>query len=76
MVTEGAAAYGAWANNLTKPMDAGIRPRLQVGAKLLATDYIAALAKQTLLKNKFANAFGYIAIFASPTGLTTPGPPT
>ena len=76
MVTEGAAAYGALANDLTKPMDAGIRPRLQAGAKLLATDYIAALEKQTLLKKQFANAFGHIDIFATPTGLTTAVPLT
>ena len=76
MVTEGAAAYGALANDLTKPMDAGIRPRLQAGAKLLATDYIAALETQTLLKKQFTNAFGHIDIFATPTGLTTAVPLT
>ncbi len=76
MVTEGAAAYGALANDLTKPMDSGIRPRLQAGAKLLATDYIAALENQTLLKKQFANAFGHIDIFATPTGLTTAVPLT
>ena len=76
MVTEGAAAYGALANDLTKPMDSGIRPRLQAGAKLLATDYIAALENQTLLKKQFANAFDQIDIFATPTGLTTAVPLT
>ena len=76
MVTEGAAAYGALANDLTKPMDSGIRPRLQAGAKLLAIDYIAALENQTLLKKQFANAFDQIDIFATPTGLTTAVPLT
>ena len=76
MVTEGAAAYGALANDLTKPMDSGIRPRLQAGAKLLAIDYIAALENQTLLKKQFANAFDQIDIFAMPTGLTTAVPLT
>lgn len=74
MVTEGAASYGALANDLTKPMDSGIRPRLQAGAKLLATDYIAALEKQSLLKKEFAKAFQHIDIFATPTGLTTAVP--
>lgn len=76
MVTEGAAAYGALANDLTKPMDSGIRPRLQAGAKLLAIDYIAALENQILLKKQFANAFDQIDIFATPTGLTTAVPLT
>ena len=76
MVTEGAASYGALAMDLTKPMDSGIRPRLQAGAKLLATDYIAALDKQTLLKKQFAKALEQIDIFATPTGLTTAVPLT
>ena len=76
MVTEGAAAYGALANDLTKPMDSGIRPRLQAGANLLATDYIAALENQTKLKEKFAKVLEHIDIFATPTGLTTAVPLT
>ena len=76
MVTEGAAAYGNLANDLTKPMDSGIRPRLQAGSKLLATDYIAALEKQTQLKNQFAKTLEHIDIFATPTGLTTAVPLT
>ena len=76
MVTEGAAAYGALANDLTKPMDSGIRPRLQAGAKLLAIDYIAALENQTLLKKQFAKTFDHIDIFATPTGMTTAVPLT
>jgi len=76
MVTEGAAAYGALANDLTKPMDSGIRPRLQAGANLLATDYIAALENQTKLKEQFAKVLEYIDIFATPTGLTTAVPLT
>jgi aspartyl-tRNA(Asn)/glutamyl-tRNA(Gln) amidotransferase subunit A len=74
MVTEGAASYGALANDMSQPMDSGIRPRLQAGAKLLATDYIAALEKQALLKRQFAKAFEHIDIFATPTGLTTAVP--
>ena len=74
MVTEGAASYGALANDLSKPMDSGIRPRLQAGSKLLATDYIAALEKQSLLKKAFAKAFEHIDLFATPTGLTTAVP--
>jgi len=76
MVTEGAASYGALANDLTQAMDSGIRPRLQAGAKLLATDYIAALESQTLFKRQFAKAFEHIDIFATPTGLTTAVPLT
>ena len=74
MVTEGAASYGALANDLTKPMDSGIRPRLQAGAKLLATDYIAALENQTKLKEQFAKVLEHVDIFATPTGLTTAVP--
>ena len=74
MVTEGAASYGALASDLSKPMDSGIRPRLQAGSKLLATDYIAALEKQSLLKKAFAKAFEHIDLFATPTGLTTAVP--
>jgi len=76
MVTEGAASYGALANDVSKPMDSGIRPRLQAGAKLLATDYIAALESQALLKKQFTKAFDHIDIFATPTGLTTAVPLT
>jgi len=74
MVTEGAASYGDLANDLSKPMDSGIRPRLQAGSKLLATDYIAALEKQSLLKKEFAKAFEHIDLFATPTGLMTAVP--
>jgi aspartyl-tRNA(Asn)/glutamyl-tRNA(Gln) amidotransferase subunit A len=74
MVTEGAASYGNLANDLTKPMDSGIRPRLQAGAKLLAIDYIAALENQTKLKEQFAKVLEHIDIFATPTGLTTAVP--
>ena len=74
MVTEGAASYGDLANDLSKPMDSGIRPRLQAGSKLLATDYIATLEKQSLLKKEFAKAFEHIDLFATPTGLTTAVP--
>ncbi len=76
MVTEGAASYGALANDLSKPMDSGIRPRLQSGAKLLATDYIAALEHQAQLKKQFAKTFEHIDVFATPTGLTTAVPLT
>jgi len=76
MVTEGAASYGALANDLTKPMDSGIRPRLQAGTKLLATDYIAALENQTKLKEQFAKVLEHVDIFATPTGLTTAVPLT
>jgi aspartyl-tRNA(Asn)/glutamyl-tRNA(Gln) amidotransferase subunit A len=76
MVTEGAASYGALANDLTKPMDSGIRPRLQAGTKLLATDYIAALDNQAQLKKQFAKALEQVDIFATPTGLTTAVPLT
>jgi aspartyl-tRNA(Asn)/glutamyl-tRNA(Gln) amidotransferase subunit A len=47
---------------------------LQAGAKLLATDYIDALEKQSLLKKEFAKAFEHIDLFATPTGLTTAVP--
>ena len=76
MVAEGAASYGALANDLTKPMDSGIRPRLQAGAKILATDYIAAIENKTKLKEQFAKAFDHIDVFATPTGLTTAVPLT
>lgn len=76
MVTEGAASYGALANDLTKPMDSGIRPRLQAGTKLLATDYIAALDNQAQLKKQFAKALEQMDIFATPTGLSTAVPLT
>lgn len=74
MVAEGATSYGALANDTSKPMDAGIRPRLQAGSKILATDYIAALEKQTQLKTQFATLLHSIDIFVTPTGLTTAVP--
>ena len=48
-------------------MDAAVRPRIWIGKDISATDYVAALRNQQVIKKQFANALEGCDALLTPT---------
>jgi aspartyl-tRNA(Asn)/glutamyl-tRNA(Gln) amidotransferase subunit A len=74
MLSEAAASWGHLAGDETLPMDASVRPRIMAGARFSAVKYVDAGRRREELKRQFAQAYGDLDVFVTPTSPWTARP--
>jgi aspartyl-tRNA(Asn)/glutamyl-tRNA(Gln) amidotransferase subunit A len=71
MLSEGALEWGELAGDMDKEMDTSVRPRLNAGAKIMATEYVRAMRQRQEWKREFAQLLGRFDVIATPSTMTT-----
>jgi aspartyl-tRNA(Asn)/glutamyl-tRNA(Gln) amidotransferase subunit A len=71
MQSEAYFLVGKLAEDPTLPIDDGVRARVLAGARISASEYLAALRERDVLKEKFAAAFADFDAILTPTTRTT-----
>lgn len=74
MLSEAGASWGHLANDDTLPMDKSVRPRIVAGTKFTAVRYVQACRRREELKQLFAESFGDLDVFLTPTSQWTARP--
>lgn len=74
VLSEAAASWADLALDDTRKMDAAIRSRMVAGSKLLAVDYVRARRRREALKSEFAESFGDLDVFLTPSSPWTAKP--
>jgi aspartyl-tRNA(Asn)/glutamyl-tRNA(Gln) amidotransferase subunit A len=74
MLSEAAASWGHLAANEALRMDSSVRPRILAGAKFSAVQYVNACRRREELKLAFADSFGDLDVFITPTSQWTARP--
>jgi aspartyl-tRNA(Asn)/glutamyl-tRNA(Gln) amidotransferase subunit A len=74
MLSEAAASWGHLAANDALQMDPSVRPRILAGAKFSAVRYVDACRRREALKDAFADSFGDLDVFLTPTSQWTARP--
>ena len=67
---EGYSVVGHLVDDETLPIDKDIRPRIQLGRDMPATDYLRALAEQETVKREFEQAMADVDALITPTTTT------
>jgi aspartyl-tRNA(Asn)/glutamyl-tRNA(Gln) amidotransferase subunit A len=71
MQSEAYALVGKLAEDPALPIDDGVRARVLAGARISASDYLAALHERDVQKEKFSAAFAEFDAILTPTTRTT-----
>lgn len=74
MLSEAAASWAHLAANEALPMDPSVRPRILAGTKFTAAQYVDACRRREALKTAFAQSFGDLDVFLTPTSQWTARP--
>jgi len=74
MLSEAGARWGHFTNDETLPMHKSVRPRIAAGTKFTAVRYVQANRRRDELKQLFADAFGDLDVFLTPTSQWTARP--
>ncbi|ROZ78017.1 amidase [Ramlibacter sp. WS9] len=74
MLSEAAASWGHLALDDSLKMDPSVRPRIVAGSKFSSVKYVNACRRRAELKARFAESFGDLDVFLTPTTQWTARP--